>query len=105
MLWNEIYVMRKLGENKHTITLYEIHETEKNIFFVLEYLQGGTLLDYILETHPTPSECKTIIFRVIQILERIHKSNFMHRDVKFDNLMLGRKGDITSLKLIDFGLA
>ena len=35
--------MKMLKENKHTITLYEVHETEKAVYLVLEYLRGGTL--------------------------------------------------------------
>jgi len=43
LLWNEIKIMKMLKENKHTITLYEVHETEKAVYLVLEYLRGGTL--------------------------------------------------------------
>ena len=35
----------------------------------------------------------------------MHDKNIMHRDLKPENLMLMKKGDLNSLKIVDFGLA
>lgn len=35
----------------------------------------------------------------------MHGKNVMHRDLKPENIMLLRKGDLNSLKIVDFGLA
>ena len=43
-LYNEIKVMRRLGESDHCLNFYEIHETENSIYMVIEYLKGGELL-------------------------------------------------------------
>jgi len=39
--------MRRLGDNEHTIKLYEVHEAEDAVYLVLEYLENGTLLENI----------------------------------------------------------
>lgn len=38
-------------------------------------------------------------------IEYMHAKNIMHRDLKPENLMLMKKGDLSSLKIVDFGLA
>lgn len=35
----------------------------------------------------------------------MHSKNIMHRDLKPENIMLQKKGDLSSLKIVDFGLA
>lgn len=35
----------------------------------------------------------------------MHEKLIMHRDLKPENIMLLRKGDLNSLKIVDFGLA
>ena len=35
----------------------------------------------------------------------MHSKNIMHRDLKPENIMLQKKGDLNSLKIVDFGLA
>lgn len=47
---------------------------------------------------------KKIAYEVLQKLIEIHK-NYVHRDIKPDNILLGNKYDSHSIYLIDFGLA
>ena len=41
----------------------------------------------------------------MQGLAFMHSKNIMHRDIKPENIMLQKKGDLNSLKIVDFGLA
>jgi len=97
--------MKRLGENEHTLQFYEVHETKHSIYLVLEYLPGGTLLKEITFKTLTENEVKIIIKIILRGLEYCHSKRIMHRDLKLDNLLLKRKGDFTSIKIIDFGLA
>ena len=45
------------------------------------------------------------MWKLLKILEFCHSKGVMHRDLKFSNLILGKKGDFSSLKLIDFGFS
>ena len=47
---------------------------------------------------------KKIAYEVIQKLNEVHR-NYVHRDIKPDNILLGNKYDSHSIYLIDFGLA
>ena len=57
---------------------------------------GGALAE-----HDARVACR----RVAQALAKLHTSGFAHRDVKLENLLLSNSGDLTSLKLADFGFA
>jgi serine/threonine protein kinase len=42
---------------------------------------------------------------ILKCIEFCHNNGVVHRDIKLENLMFKRKGDLTSAKLIDFGLS
>ncbi len=43
-LYNEIAILRELGECNYLMTFYEIHETVHSVYMVIDYLPGGELL-------------------------------------------------------------
>ena len=45
--YNEIEMLRELGESEYLMTFYEIHETVHSVYMVIEYLPGGELLKVI----------------------------------------------------------
>ena len=44
-------------------------------------------------------------FELIDRLEYVHKKNLLYRDMKPENIMIGKEDDYRQLYLIDFGLA
>jgi len=46
-LYNEVNIMRILGESKHIMNFYEIQETVHSIYLVVEYISGGEMLKRI----------------------------------------------------------
>jgi len=45
------------------------------------------------------------MIQILQGLAHIHSKSIMHRDLKPENIMFSRRGDLSSLKIVDFGLA
>jgi calcium-dependent protein kinase len=43
--------------------------------------------------------------QIFSAIQYMHKYNICHRDLKPENFLLKQKGDVTSIKLIDFGLS
>ena len=38
----------RMIDHPHILQLFEVMETKRNLFLVIEYAQGGELLDYIV---------------------------------------------------------
>src|SRR5207244_13600598 len=80
---------------------------EPIVYFIMEYLAGGTLTDIIKRESPLPPErALTIALQIADALAAAHKHGIVHRDLKPDNVILvsrGRERDF--VKLLDFGIA
>lgn len=81
----------------------------------MEYLAGGDLMTLLMakdilsedEAKFYIAECVLYFFLIllefkkILAVDSVHKMNYIHRDLKPDNIIIGRDGHI---KLSDFGL-
>ena len=93
----------KIVKHKNIVRLFEILETPRHIFIVMEYCEGGDIMSYILNRKRlTELESLKFFHQLINALYYLHSQNITHRDIKIDNLLLDSNLD---LKLIDFGLS
>ncbi|KAJ3266869.1 Map microtubule affinity-regulating kinase [Chytriomyces hyalinus] len=98
----EAQIMRLL-DHPHIIQLYEVMETKKELFLVLEYAVGGELLDYIVARGRLhEKEARKFFHQIVSALEYCHTLNIVHRDLKAENLLLDENSQI---KISDFGLS
>ena len=98
----EIHIL-KLIRHPNIIQLYEIIETPKQLYLIMEYANGGELFDYIVKkTRVDEYESCNYFQQIISGIDYIHKLNIVHRDMKPENLLLDHKNKI---KIVDFGLS
>src|ERR1700752_2305499 len=72
-------------------------------YIVMEYVDGRTVRDLLIEGHRLlPERALEIISGVLRALEYSHQAGIVHRDIKPGNVMVTRNGDI---KVMDFGIA
>jgi eukaryotic-like serine/threonine-protein kinase len=72
-------------------------------YIVMEYVDGRTVRDLLIEGHRLlPERALEIITGVLRALEYSHQAGIIHRDIKPGNVMVTRNGDI---KVMDFGIA
>jgi len=99
---NEKEVMKKL-KHPFIAKLYYSFQTRTKLYFILEYITGGNLSQYIkLKNELTEDQARLYSAEIILALEYLHKNSIIYRDLKATNVMLDDKGHV---KLVDFGLA
>jgi len=110
-LFNEAYILSKITHD-NVVRVYEAntfnYEDNRYCYVAMEYVEGGTLADYI------ESEIKIPIDIAIKLqkdicwgLSKLHSADppLLHRDVKPQNIMLAVEGKNLLAKVSDFGLA
>ncbi|KAI1305576.1 hypothetical protein EDD11_004911 [Mortierella claussenii] len=98
----EIAIM-KLINHSHVIRLYDVYETEKELFLIMEYVSGGELFEYLVNKgRLDEAEALRFFQQIIVGLAFCHKRNICHRDLKPENLLLD---DRMNVKIADFGMA
>lgn len=98
----EINILKKL-RHKNIIQLYEVMESRKNLYIVMEICEGRELFDYIVEKKRLSDlEACKFFQEIIDGVEYLHSQCIVHRDLKPENLLLDYKNEI---KISDFGLS
>jgi serine/threonine-protein kinase len=99
-------------KTKHAVQVYDFGVTEEGIpYIVMEYLEGHSLSERLMEKGPLPGrEVGMIISQAARALAKAHTAGIVHRDLKPDNIFLATNaedlGDLGySVKLVDFGIA
>ncbi len=87
----------------HIIRVLDYGVQEQTPFLVMEFAPGGTLRQLHPKGERLPlSSVVAYLQQVAEALQYAHNERLIHRDVKPDNLLLGRHGEIL---LSDFGIA
>mmetsp|Transcript_14138 Transcript_14138/g.38077 ORF Transcript_14138/g.38077 Transcript_14138/m.38077 type:complete len:402 (+) Transcript_14138:147-1352(+) len=101
-LQREIKIL-KLLRHPNVIQLYEVIETEAEIFLVMEHVSGGDLLDFINSRGAMPEAQARDLFNQITCgLQFCHSLGIAHRDLKPENILINDQGVV---KITDFGLS
>lgn len=99
---DEIKIMKKL-EHPNIIRIYGTMESDSEMMVVMEYLEGGPV--YPSEFPATPMtlrKFKRVMVGISKGLDFLHNNNIIHRDIKPDNILCDKRGNV---KLADFGMS
>jgi serine/threonine-protein kinase len=89
--------------HRNIITIYELHESDNNLYIVMELLEGVDLATLLRRKTPLPLEAKlNLMAQVCEGLEYAHAKGIIHRDIKPANLHVSVAGVVT---ILDFGIA
>ncbi|CAK7263227.1 Serine/threonine-protein kinase [Sporothrix epigloea] len=83
--------------------LRDVVRTNHHWYMLFEYVNGGQMLDYII-SHGKLKEKPARKFsrQIASALDYCHRNSIVHRDLKIENILISKTGDI---KIIDFGLS
>jgi len=92
------------------VPIYNIFEEENNCYYTMAYIEGKTLKDIIKsESTKNPGSYKYSIqeltrffLNICEAVAYTHEKGVLHRDLKPDNFMIGRFGEVM---ILDWGIA
>lgn len=90
------------GDKRWITNLHYSFQDDKNLYLVMDYYCGGDLLTLLskFEDHLPEDMARFYISEMVLAIDSIHKLNYVHRDIKPDNVLLDANGHI---RLADFG--
>mmetsp|Transcript_32048 Transcript_32048/g.43750 ORF Transcript_32048/g.43750 Transcript_32048/m.43750 type:complete len:418 (-) Transcript_32048:252-1505(-) len=101
----EIEIMKRV-RHRHIVSMYELYETPKCLWIILELVDGGDIHQYLANTtHYTEVMASKHMRQVLQGIHYLHSLGVVHRDLKLDNILLQGNGPNSDLKIADFGLS
>lgn len=100
LIVNEITVMKESSHPNIVNFLAAYLRPHSDLWVVMEYMEGGPLTDIIENNTLTELQIATICHETCCGLEFLHSKSIIHRDIKSDNMLLDRAGNV---KITDFG--
>lgn len=83
--------------------IYGIIETKTSLYFVLEFVESGSLASLVKKYGVFPEPLIAIYtYQTLKGLDYLHDCSVIHRDIKGDNILITKDGKV---KLADFGTA
>ncbi|XP_047449959.1 MAP/microtubule affinity-regulating kinase 4 isoform X4 [Mugil cephalus] len=101
-LFREVRIMKTLN-HPNIVQLFEVIETEKTLYLIMEYASGGEVFDYLVaHGRMKEKEARAKFRQIVSAVHYCHQKNIVHRDLKAENLLLDADSNI---KIADFGFS
>ena len=83
------------------ITVHEVSEYEGKLYIAMEYVEGESLKDLIRRKKIPTKQVIDTALQICQGLSAAHESGIIHRDIKPQNILMGKDNRV---RICDFGL-
>ncbi|HRD55406.1 MAG TPA: protein kinase [Parachlamydiaceae bacterium] len=91
-----------IANHPNIVKLYGKGKWEGGLYLAIEFVQGISLRQYILQKHVSLKRAVEMIIEIAYALCHLHMHGIIHRDLKPENIIVPETG---SIKVIDFGIA
>ncbi|MFA6914795.1 MAG: protein kinase [Parachlamydiales bacterium] len=91
-----------MADHPNIVKLYGHGEWEGGLYIAMEFIQGISLRQYILQTPMSLRKALEMVIDIAYAICHLHTHGVIHRDLKPENILVSDTG---VLKVIDFGIA
>jgi hypothetical protein len=91
-----------MANHPNIVQLYGYGDWENGLYIAMEFIQGISLRQYILQNPVSLKKALEILLDIAYALCHLHTHGIIHRDLKPENIIITDEGTI---KVIDFGIA
>ncbi|PCH35208.1 Pkinase-domain-containing protein, partial [Wolfiporia cocos MD-104 SS10] len=97
--------MMKLMNHPNIMRIYDVYEGEKELYLILEYVEGGELFDFLVNRGKlAPLEALAYFKQIVYGLNYAHTFSIIHRDLKPENILIHSLNP-PLIKIADWGMA
>lgn len=101
-LFREVTIMKML-DHPNIVKLYEVIDSQRTLYLVMEYASGGEVFDYLVaHGRMREKEARAKFRQIVSAVQYCHQKQIIHRDLKAENLLLDSEMNI---KIADFGFS
>jgi calcium/calmodulin-dependent protein kinase I len=111
-LQREASILKKVKPHANVVQFIDLVEHEDWYLFILEFVQGGNLLQSITKRQGSEPlkehEVMSIVRQLVEGLQHLHGEAIIHRDLKLENVLVVQEGSAKrefKVKITDFGLS
>jgi len=105
LLRREIHIMKKV-DHPNILKLFEVYESEKKFYLVMELVSGKELFDKIVERGQySEKDASNIVKQIVSAVAYLHDNGIAHRDLKPENILSAGADDQEIVKIADFGFS
>ena len=98
-------IMMKLMNHPNIMRIYDVYEGDKELYLILEYIEGGELFDFLVNRGKLPPLDALAYFKqIIYGLNYAHAFSIIHRDLKPENILIHSLNP-PLIKIADWGMA
>jgi len=86
--------------HKNIVKYYGTYSKGSDLWLVMELIEYGKLTDLLMKTRFDEAQIAAVLKETLEALKYLHETKRIHRDIKSDNILIGKEG---AIKLADFG--
>ncbi|KAI2802092.1 Ribosomal protein S6 kinase alpha-2 [Blomia tropicalis] len=103
----EVAILNRYSKHENIITFYDAYEDEQHVYLFTDLMEGGELLQKILERKFfDENEASHVLEVIANAVKYLHDNGVVHRDLKPSNILYSDKsGHPSSIRICDFGFA
>jgi predicted Ser/Thr protein kinase len=103
----EIQILFELPPHPNVVQMFGVSMDESQPVLVMEYCAGGSLAEFLFETHPKMTEQEMISMArgIAAGMLHLHRNNIIHRDLAARNILLSHASGNGVPKITDFGMS